>query len=68
MKEKKKDLDFEQKLQKAKDILEQLMQPDIKLNKSLSLYKEGKKELLEASKMLENAKIEIKELNSEEIS
>ncbi len=62
-----KNLDFEQKLEKAKEILEKLMQPDITLEKSLKLYKEGKKELLEASKMLEDAKIQIKEFNSEEI-
>ncbi len=64
----KKELDFEQKLEKAKDILGKLMQPDIALNKSVELYKEGKKELLEASKMLENAKIQIKEYSHEDNS
>ncbi len=63
-----KDLDFEQKLEKAKDILGKLMQPDIALNKSVSLYKDGKKELLEASKMLENAKVQIKEYTKEDDS
>ena len=64
----KKELDFEQKLEKAKDILSKLMQPDIALSKSIKLYKEGKKELLEASKMLENAKVEINEYSKEDNS
>ncbi len=64
----KEELGFEEKLEKAKEILTKLMQPDIALNKSVSLYKEGKKELLEASKMLENAKVQIKEYSSEDAS
>ncbi len=61
-----KKLDFEQKLEKAKEILQLLMQPDTNLSKSISLYKKGKKELLEATKMLEDAKIEIKEFKKED--
>ena len=61
-----KDLDFEKKLEKAKDILSKLMQPDIALNDSVSLYKDGKKELLEASKMLEDAKVVIKEYSEKD--
>ena len=63
-----KDLDFEQKLEKAKEILQLLMQPDANLSTSVSLYKKGKKELLEASKMLENAKVQIKEYTKEDDS
>ncbi len=64
----KEELDFEKKLEKAKNILSKLMQPDIALNKSVELYKEGKKELLEASKMLEDAKVVIKEYEKEDAS
>ena len=62
-----KDLDFEKKLEKAKDILGKLMQPDIALNKSVEFYKDGKKELLEASKMLEEAKVVIKEYSEKDV-
>ena len=62
----KEELSFEKKLEKAKDILTKLMQPDIALNKSVELYEEGKKELLEASKMLEDAKVKIKEYEFKE--
>ncbi len=50
---------FEEKLKKANEILEQLMKPDIPLAKSVELYKEGMKLLKEAQKLLEEAKIQI---------
>ena len=55
--------DFEQKLEISKAILEKLMDPSITLEESMKLYKEGIKELKEASKMLENAKLEFEELS-----
>jgi len=61
-------IDFEKKLENAKKTLEKLLKPDISLKESLKLYKNGKSELLEASKMLEDAKIELEEFNSKESS
>jgi exodeoxyribonuclease VII small subunit len=55
--------DFEKKIEKSKEILDKLMDPEITLEDSMKLYKEGIKELKEASKMLENAKLEFEELS-----
>ncbi len=55
--------DFEKKIELSKEILEKLMDPSITLEESMKLYKEGVKELKEASKMLENAKVEFEELS-----
>lgn len=51
---------FEAHIEKSKAILEKLMNPDITLGDSVTLYKEGIGELQKASKMLENAKLELK--------
>lgn len=56
---------FEEKIEKAKKNLESLMNPEITLSDSVKLYKEGIKELKDAQKLLENAKIEYEELKSE---
>lgn len=50
--------DFEAKIEKSKEILEALMDPEITLEKSVKLYKEGVRELAEATKLLEEAKLE----------
>ncbi len=55
--EKKEEQSFEQKIQKAKELLEKLSSPDITLSDSLSLYKKGIKELEEAQKLLDEAKL-----------
>ena len=54
-------MNFEEKVDKSKTILEQLMDPEITLHMSVKLYKEGMKELSEAQKLLEEAKIEFLE-------
>ena len=54
---------FEQKIEKAKELLKELSNPEIPLTKSVEIYKTGLKELEEASKMLENAKIEFEMLS-----
>jgi exodeoxyribonuclease VII small subunit len=56
------ELNFEQKIENAKKILEQLMQPDITLSQSVQAYQNGIKELEEATKMLEEAKLKIEEI------
>lgn len=54
---------FEQKIEKAKELLKELSNPEIPLTKSVEIYKMGLQELEVASKMLENAKIEFETLN-----
>ncbi len=50
------EINFEDKIKKAKEILEKLQSPDITLADSIKAYEEGIKELNEATKLLENAK------------
>ncbi len=58
-----KEKNFETKLELSKEILEKLKDPEITLDKAMKLYKEGKSQLEEATKMLETAKLEFEELN-----
>ena len=60
-------LDFESKVEAAKKIMEQLMDPEIPLEKSVKLYKEGMALLKEAGEILEKAKIEVETVEKEEI-
>ena len=55
----KKVEDFEVKLEKAKVILEKLMNPEITLSESVKAYESGMKELQEAQKMLESAQLQV---------
>ncbi len=52
-----KDTNFEKSLEKSKEILEKLVNPEITLNESVTLYKKGMDELKNASKLLEEAKL-----------
>ena len=63
-----KELGFEERVEVAKKIMEQLMNPEIPLEKSVKLYKEGMKALKEAGKILEEAKIEVEIIEKEEIN
>ena len=54
--------DFEERLEKAKKILDELMKQDITLAKSVELYQEGMKLLKEAQELLEKAKTEIEHI------
>ncbi len=56
---------FEKKLEIAKDILEKLNNPEITLKEGMSLYEEGVKKLKEASKMIEEAKLEYETLQEQ---
>ncbi len=58
-------LSFEEKIEKSKEILEKLMDPEITLENSVKFYKEGIKELQEAQKLLEEAKIAFEEFHQE---
>ncbi|WP_066165393.1 exodeoxyribonuclease VII small subunit [Aliarcobacter cryaerophilus] len=54
---KQEDINFEDKITKAKELLEKLSNPQITINESLKLYNEGLKELELAQKLLEEAKL-----------
>lgn len=54
-----KEKSFEEKLENSKVILEKLMNPEITLSESVKAYEQGMKELQEAQKILENAKLQI---------
>ena len=51
------DINFEDKIAKAKELLEKLSNPQITVNESLKLYNDGLKELELAQKLLEEAKL-----------
>ncbi|HIP14253.1 MAG TPA: exodeoxyribonuclease VII small subunit [Sulfurimonas autotrophica] len=57
---------FETKLQSAKEILETLMNPEITLQESVKAYEKGMKELSDAQKMLEEAKLKIQNIKTEQ--
>ena len=50
---------FEQKIERAKELLEKLMQPDITLEESVKLYEEGMRVTKEAQSMIEEAKLKV---------
>lgn len=54
---------FEQKLEASKNILNQLMNPEITLEESLTLYENGLAQIKEAQKMIEEAKVKIETIN-----
>ncbi|TLP40438.1 exodeoxyribonuclease VII small subunit [Arcobacter arenosus] len=55
--EQKEEQTFEVKIEKAKELLEKLSNPQITLSDSLDLYKNGMKQLEEAQKLLDEAKL-----------
>jgi exodeoxyribonuclease VII small subunit len=59
-------ISFEQKILKAKELLEKLTNPEITLSDSLEVYKTGMKELEEAQKELEEAKLIFTQLEKKE--
>jgi exodeoxyribonuclease VII small subunit len=61
--ENKEELSFEEKVENAKELLEKLSNPDITVSSSVEIYKNGMKELDDAQKLLETAKLNFKELS-----
>jgi len=57
------EMNFEDKVKVAKELLEQLSKPDITLENSVKLYKDGLKQLDEAQKLLDEAKLVFTQLN-----
>lgn len=58
-------MSFEKKLEDAKKILEELSNPKLSLADGMKKYKDGLKLLDEATKMIEDAKLEYKTLQEE---
>ena len=58
--------EFEKKMEKSKEILEKLMDPQISLSDGVKYYKEGLKQLKEANELLEKAKLTFEKLQAED--
>lgn len=54
---------FEENIKNAQQLLEKLVDPEITLSQSISIYKEGLQELEAAQKLLDNVKLEFQELS-----
>ncbi len=57
---------FQEQLDRAKAILDQLMDPEKTLEESLKLFEEGIKTVAEAQKMIEEAKLKVKTIAQEQ--
>jgi len=62
MKKVEKELSFEQNIENGQKYLEELIDPEITLSKSVEIYKKGIKELETAQKLLDEAKLEFQEI------
>jgi len=60
-------MSFEEKLEKSKDLIDKLMNPEITLEESIKIYKEGLETIKEAQKMLEDAKLKVEEIGKKQI-
>jgi exodeoxyribonuclease VII small subunit len=58
-------INFEEKIIKAKELLEKLSNPQITLSDSIQVYKTGIKELEDAQKLLDEAKLIFTTANKE---
>jgi len=56
---------FEEKLAYSKELLEKLMDPEITLEASVKLYEEGLKNIKEAQKLIEEAKMKVTVIEQE---
>ena len=54
---------FEDKIKEAKELLEKLSNPEITLENSVKLYKDGLKQLDDEQKLLDEAKLVFTQLN-----
>ena len=61
--EEKENAGFEQKVENAKKLLSELTNPEITLNNSVKIYKEGLNEITQAQKLLDEAKLNFEEFN-----
>ena len=58
---------FEENITEAKRLLEKLIDPQITLSSSVSVYKKGMKELELAQRLLDEAKLNFQELNKDNL-
>ncbi len=58
-------INFEEKIIKAKELLEKLSNPQITLSDSIKVYKTGVKELEDAQELLDEAKLIFSTANKE---
>ncbi len=58
------DSTFETHLQRSKEILEKLMNPEITMSESVAAFEAGMKELKEAQEMLEKAQLQVEEIKN----
>jgi len=59
-------MSFEEKMEKINVLLKSLNDKDLSLEESVKLYKQGVALLKEAKEILENAKLEVAEINAPE--
>ena len=59
-------MSFEEKMEKINALLQSLNDKDLSLEESVKLYKQGVALLKEAKEILENAKLEVAEINAPE--
>ena len=59
-------MSFEEKMEKISALLKSLNDKDLSLEGSVKLYKQGVALLKEAKEILENAKLEVAEINAPE--
>lgn len=59
-------MSFEEKMEKINALLKSLNDKDLSLEESVKLYKQGVALLKEAKEILENAKLEVAEINASE--
>jgi exodeoxyribonuclease VII small subunit len=64
MQNSEENINFETKIEQASKLLEQLSDPNITLQSSVKIYKDGLKELEVAQKLLDEAKLEYQEITS----
>jgi len=67
MSEKNSLVDFEKKLDSAKEVLEKLMDPELTLDASVKSYKEGMKTLQDAQSILEKATLEFEKIQGKDV-
>ena len=59
-------MSFEEKMEKINALLKSLNDKDLSLEESVKLYKQGVALLKEAKEILENAELEVAEINAPE--
>jgi exodeoxyribonuclease VII small subunit len=59
---------YEQRIEKAKELLEKVADPNVTLSQSVKNYKEGLDELAKAQQLIEEAKTQIEVIEKEYVN